>query len=321
MGRYIARRLLLNLLVLWIVATLVFTTIRALPGDFAVTQVATNLELGDQQQQQAIQEARRLLGLDKPLWRQYVTFMGDLLRLDLGRSYDTRRTTWTELGERLPYTLELGLFILIMSFSISIPVGIISAVKQNTWMDYVLRGFSILGVATPVFFVAVVFTLIVLKFHLWKIDIVGRPHFWTSPKDAFFLYIIPATAGGIAGGAGIMRLLRSQMLEVLRQDYIRTARAKGLVGRDVVFKHALKNAMIPVLTVMGLAIANIVSGQVILENMFNIRGVGQFLVTRLFLRDFPPFQGTVILIACVIVMVNLLVDILYAWLDPRIRYT
>lgn len=319
MGRYILRRLLLNIFVLWIVATIVFLAVRALPGDFVLNQVATNLELGDNRA--AIAEAKKQLGLDKPLWRQYVDFMGDLARGDLGTSYDTKRSTWTELSERIPYTLELGIFILIISFSLAIPIGIISALRQDTWVDYGLRTFSILGVSAPVFFVAVLMTLGVLKWDLWKIDIIGRPHFWSEPKAALQLFIIPALAGGIAGGAGTMRLLRSQMLEVIRQDYIRTARAKGLTGSKVVLQHALKNAMLPVLTVMGLTIAGIISGQIILENMFNIPGIGQFLLSRLRLRDFPPFQGTVILISFVVVTMNLVVDLLYAWLDPRIRYS
>lgn len=318
MTQYILRRLLLNVVVIWLVASLVFVAVRALPGDFVLTQVATNLELADNQA--AIAEARRLLGLDKPLWQQYAVFLTGLATGDLGTSYATRRSTWAELGDRLPYTLELGTMIVLIGFSISLPVGIISAVKQDTWIDYLLRGFAILAVATPVFFIAVILTLIVLKYDLWTIDIIGRPHFWTDPKKALTLYIIPAISGGITGTAGVMRLLRSQMLEVLRQDYIRTAHAKGLRRRSVVLRHALKNAMIPVLTVMGLTVSAIVSGQIILENMFNIPGIGQFLFSRLLMRDFPPFQGTVVLIATVIVTVNLIVDILYAWLDPRIRY-
>jgi peptide/nickel transport system permease protein len=247
--------------------------------------------------------------------------MGNLITLDLGTSYTTRRSTWAELADRIPYTLELGTLIVLTAFCISIPIGIISAVKQDTWIDYLLRGFSIAAVATPVFFVAVIFTLLVLRLDLWTIDIIGRPHFWTAPGKAATLYIIPVVAGGIAGGAGIMRLLRSQMLEVLRQDYIRTAQAKGLRARSVIIRHALKNAMIPVLTVMGLQIGGIISGQIILENMFNIPGVGQLLFSRLTNRDFPVFQGTVVLIASVVVTMNLVVDVFYAWLDPRIRYT
>lgn len=319
MTNYIIRRILLNFLVLWIVVTFVFISVRALPGDFVLTQVASNLELGDNRE--AIRLAKKELGVDKPLWQQYIVFMGELMRGDLGTSYETQRTTWTELRERIPYTLELGGMIAIISFAISIPVGIISAVKQNTWVDYVLRTFSILAVATPVFFVAILLTLFVLRTDLFTINIIDDPHFWTDPGTALGRYIIPAIAGGIAGGAGIMRLLRSQMLEVLRQDYIRTARAKGLKERGIWVEHALKNAMIPVLTVMGLTISGIIGGQIILENMFNIRGVGQYLFSRLLRRDFPPFQGTVVLIAFVIVTTNLVVDIMYAWLDPRIRYS
>lgn len=320
MGRYIIRRLLLNVLVLWTVATMVFIAVRLLNSDYVELKLGSNLELSANNED-AKRQARAELGLDKPKWRQYTDFITGIVRGDLGKSYETRKTTWEELGRRIPHTVELGSMIAIIAFSISIPIGVISAVKQDTWIDYVLRTFSILAVAMPVFFIGILLTLFVLENQLFKIEIVGQPHFWTDPKAAFFKYIIPAIAGGIAGGGGIMRLLRSQMLEVLRQDYIRTATAKGLRGRSVVMQHALKNAMIPVLTVMGLTVSGIIGGQVILENMFNIQGVGQYLLSRLNTRDFPPFQGTVLIISFVVVTVNLLVDVLYAWLDPRIRYT
>lgn len=318
MTQYIIRRLVLNLVVLWVVASLVFFAANLLPGDSAERQVATNLELADYSD--AITEARAFQGLDQPLWRRYVDFIADIVTLDFGTSYETGRSTWTELARRIPTTLELGMLIMFVSFAVSIPIGVISAIKQNTWIDYVLRSFAILGIAAPVFFVAVLMTLVVLKFDLFKIDIVGQPHLWNDPAGALKLYLIPTIAGGVAGGAGIMRLLRSQMLEVMHEDYIRTARAKGLIEYTVWVRHAMKNAALPVLTVMGLTIANIVSGQIILENMFNIDGLGRFLFTRLIIRDFPPFQGAVLLIAAVIVTTNLAVDIAYAWLDPRIRY-
>jgi peptide/nickel transport system permease protein len=272
-------------------------------------------------QREAIRLAKKELGLDKPLPQQYVDFMTDLLQGDLGRSYETRRTTWTELKEKLPATMELGFMIAIVSFAIAIPVGVISAVRQNTWVDYLLRGFAILAVATPVFFVAILMSLVVLKYDLFTIDIIGSPHMWSEPAAAIKLYSIPVIAGGVAGAGGTMRLLRSQMLEVMRQDYIRTARAKGLRDRSVYIKHALQNAMLPVLTVMGLTISGIVGGQVILEAMFDIDGVGRYLLRRLTERDFPPFQGTVFLISFVVVTMNLVVDICYAWIDPRIKYT
>ncbi len=319
-GRYIVRRLLLNLLVLWIVATLVFFAVRLLKGDYVNERLGANLELSANNPV-AIKQARHELGLDEPKWQQYFTYLGQLATGNLGKSFETRRSTWTELGERVPFTLELGTLIALLSFGVAIPVGIISAVRQDTWADYVLRGFSILSVATPVFFIAIVMTFFTLKYHLFTIEIVKSPHFWTDPKAAFFKYLIPAIAGGIAGGAGIMRLLRSQMLEVLRMDYVRTARAKGIAPNGVILRHALKNAMIPVLTVMGLTVSGIIGGQIILENMFGIRGVGNYLLYTITNRDYPPFQGTVIIIAFVVVTVNLLVDIMYAWFDPRIRYT
>jgi len=315
---YIIRRLLLNLLVLWFVATLVFIGTHALPSDFAQMRVASTFTGEDQTE--AIRSARRELGLDKPLHQQYVDFMGELARGDLGTSMETQRSTWSELKQRVPTTLELGSIIVLVTFGLSIPIGVISAAKQNTWIDVVLRAVAVLGVAMPVFFVALLLSLLVVKLSLFKIDVVGHPHLWNEPEAAAKLYVIPAIAGGIAGGAGIMRILRSQMLEVMRQDYIRTARSKGLVDSKVWVRHALKNAMLPVLTIMGFTISGIVGGQIILETMFNIDGVGRFLFSRLNARDFPPFQGTVLIIACIIVTMNLVVDLTYAWIDPRIRY-
>ncbi len=318
MTNYIIRRLLLNLLVLWFVATLVFIGTHALPSDFAQMRVASTFTGEDQTE--AIRSARRELGLDKPLHQQYVDFMGELARGDLGTSMETQRSTWSELKQRVPTTLELGSIIVLVTFGLSIPIGVISAAKQNTWIDVVLRAVAVLGVAMPVFFVALLLSLLVVKLSLFKIDVVGHPHLWNEPEAAAKLYVIPAIAGGIAGGAGIMRILRSQMLEVMRQDYIRTARSKGLVDSKVWVRHALKNAMLPVLTIMGFTISGIVGGQIILETMFNIDGVGRFLFSRLNARDFPPFQGTVLIIACIIVTMNLVVDLTYAWIDPRIRY-
>jgi peptide/nickel transport system permease protein len=281
--------------------------------------MAASMEMANQEA--AVEQARKDLGLDKPLAQQYVSYLAGLVQGDLGTSYETQKSTWHEVGRRLKSTLELGTLTMLVSFTLSLPIGVVSAVRQNEWIDYVLRLVAILGVAMPVFVTAIFLSLTVVKLSLFEIDVVGRPHFWTDPVAAAKLYVIPAFAGGVAGGAGIMRILRSQMLEVMRQDYIRTARSKGLVDRTVWMRHALKNAMLPVLTVMGLTVAGIVSGQIILENMFNIDGIGRYLFQSLNTRDFPPFQGTVLLIAAMIVTVNLMVDLIYGWLDPRIRYT
>lgn len=321
MTNYIIRRLLLNVLVLWFVASLVFAATQALPGDYAQRRVVSSIGAEVTDQSEAIAFARKELGLDKPLWRRYLSFMTELGRGDLGTSYETRKSTWQEVSKRIKPTLELGVATMIIAWGLSIPIGVISAVKQNHWIDHLLRGFAILGVAMPVFVVAIFLSLLVVRLSLYEIDVVGRPHLWTDPMGAIKLYSVPALAGGIAGGAGIMRILRSQMLEVMRQDYIRTARAKGLKDRNVWIRHAMKNAMLPVLTVMGFTISSVVGGQIILENMFNIEGVGRYLWQTLNTRDFPPFQGTVIIIAFVVVTVNLVVDLTYAWLDPRIRYS
>lgn len=320
MIQYIVRRLLVNVAVLWVVASLVFFATDALPGDYAIRQVSSQLE-AETDYEEAIRVARKELGLDKPVWERYLLFLGDLVTLDFGTSFESDKSTWSELGQRLPTTLELGSMIVFVAFATSIPIGVISAIKQNTWIDYVLRCFAIFGVAAPVFVTALVLTFIVLRFDLWTIDIIGDPHLWSDPGGALRLYAIAAVAGGVSAGAGIMRILRSQMLEVMRNDYIRTAFAKGLNPRDVWIRHALKNAMLPVLTAMGFTIAGIVGGQIILENMYNIDGVGRYLFNRLTERDLPPFQGTVVLIASVVVTVNLCVDLTYAWLDPRIRYS
>ena len=318
MSRYIIRRLLLNVLVLWFVATMVFLATHALPSDFAEKRLAQTFDVPDQAA--AVAQARKELGLDRPLWRQYASFVGGLAIGDLGTSYETHNSTWKELGRRIGPTLQLSLATMIVSFSLSIPIGVISAIKQNQWIDYVLRGFAILGVAMPVFVSALLLSLMVVKLGLWELDIVGRPVIWKEPISTIKLIGIPAIAGGIAGGAGTMRILRSQMLEVMRQDYIRTARAKGLREQRVWLRHALKNAMLPVLTVMGFTVAGLISGQIILENIFNIDGVGRYLFQSLNQRDFPPFQGAVLVIAAFIVTVNLVVDIAYAGLDPRIRF-
>jgi peptide/nickel transport system permease protein len=316
-GQYIARRVLLNILVLWLVATMVFVAIRVLPGNYATQQFAS-LNLGAVTPE-SIAQAERVLGLDKPYPEQYVDFVGDLLRLDLGKSFRTKRSVWHELGRGLPYSLELGVLVVLVGFSVALPVGVISAVKQDRAPDYALRGLAITALAAPVFWTASIAVIFVLKWDLFRIDVTGQPHLWTDPVGAIQWFLIPMFAGGLSSTAQTMRLLRSQMLEVLHEDYVRTARAKGLSERAVVLRHAMRNAMLPVMTVMGLTLATIIGSQIVLEQMFNIPGVGRMLFQSIFLRDYPLFQGLVILTTVVIVFTNLLVDILYAYLDPRVR--
>ena len=317
MFNYIARRVLLNVLVLWMVATLAFFALRVLPGNYAVQQFAAG-NIGAVTPE-VIAQAEKELGLDKPVARQYLEFLADTVRLDLGESFRSKRSVWYELRQALPYSLELSALIVLVGFSVAIPVGVISAVQQDRWPDYVLRGIAISALAAPVFWTASVAVIFVLRWDLFKIDVIGQPHLWEDPKHALQWYLIPMFAGGLASTANTMRLLRSQMLEVLRDDYIRTARAKGLRERQVVLRHAMRNAMLPVLTVMGLTVATIVSSQIVLEQMFNIPGVGRLLFRSISLRDYPLTQGLVIITTFIIVFTNLAVDILYGYLDPRVR--
>jgi peptide/nickel transport system permease protein len=319
MREYVLRRVLLNIVVLWLVATMVFGALRVLPGNYASQQFASQ-NLGGVTAE-TIREAAKTLGLDEPYLVQYRNFMGDLLRGDLGESFRTHRSVWTEIREAAPYSLELGLLITLVGFSVAIPVGIISAVKQDSLPDYLLRGFAVSALASPVFWTASIAVIFVLRFDLFRIDVTGQPHLWQDPMGALTWYLVPMFAGGFASTANTMRILRSELLEVMRQDYVRTARAKGLNERSVILRHALKNAMLPVITVMGLTIATLVGSQIVLEQMFNIPGIGRLLFQAIFLRDYPLSQGLAILTTTIIVFTNLAVDIVYAYVDPRVRLT
>lgn len=317
MGQYAIRRIVLNFFVLWLVATMVFLAIRVLPGNYATQQFAS-MSLGGVTPE-SIARAESILGLDKPVSEQYIEFMTDLITLDLGESFRTHESVWSEVGDALPYSLELGVLVVLVGFSVAIPVGVISAVKQDKPADYALRGVAITALAAPVFWTASIAVIFVLKWDLLAIDVTGQPHLWTDPWGALQWYLIPMLAGGFASTASTMRLLRSELLEVLRQDYVRTARAKGLAERTVIMRHAMRNAFLPVITVMGLTIATLISSQIVLESMFNVPGVGRMLFQSIFIRDYPLFQGLVIITTFVIVFTNLAVDILYGYLDPRIR--
>ena len=319
MRAYFIRRVLLNFVVLWIVASIVFLAIRVLPGDFATTQFAQLQFRNNTLTTEDIALAREVLGLNKPVYAQYGEFIFDLLQFDLGESFASKRSTWEEVRRALPYTMELGGLVLLIGLLVAMPVGVVSAVSQDRWPDYVLRGFAILALSAPVFWTASILTIFVIKWDIILIDVGGQPHLWEDPWRALQWYLVPALTGGLAGTATIMRLLRSQMLEVLREDYVRTARAKGLTGRVTVLRHALPNAMLPVLTVMGFTIGVVFGGQIILEQMFAVPGMGRLTFGSLTDRDYPLFQGLVLLTAGLVVFTNLGIDMLYGALDPRVR--
>jgi peptide/nickel transport system permease protein len=327
MQQYIIRRSLLNVFVLLLVATMVFGALR-LDSDSVVTQRAAGcFSAGDPESIERCKDtARQELGLDASLPEQYWTFMTDLVQLDFGNSFRTREPVLDEIWLRLDASVELGALQIAVALLIALPIGVISAIRQDTWIDYILRFFSIALLGIPVFVVAIISILIAGRWfggtiiEDWFTPTGSYEDFLDAPMDNIRAIAAPALVGGLATGAIIMRFLRSQMLEVLRQDYVRTAWSKGLKERVIVVRHALKNALIPVLTLVGILLGTVIAGNVILENIYRINGIGFYVVSAAAQLDFPVVQGIVIIVATGLVFVNLFVDIMYGWLDPRIRY-
>jgi peptide/nickel transport system permease protein len=320
MWQYVIRRLLLNIVVVWIVASFVFFAMRVLPGDYAAQQVANAFlaGAGSGTPEEQLAEARARLGTDDPIPVQYGNFFWDIARGDFGNSFQTGEPAMQVTLEALPYSIQLGLMALIIGVVVAIPIGTISAVRQDSLIDDLFRGVAILGLAAPSFFTATLGTLAVVRFDLWDLDIVRHPGFWEDPIKSLQLFIIPALAGGLASGAILMRLLRSQLLDTLRQDYVRTAWAKGLRERAVVVRHVLRNGLLPVVTVAGYLVGALFSGNVILEQMFNIPGMGQRLLQAIMIRDVPVAQTMTLVIATGLVTINLIVDLTYSFIDPRV---
>jgi len=330
MQQYILRRSVLNLLAIFFVVTLIFLLLR-IDTDHVVSMRAQQTQVIEEAKaEEARQIVREDLGLDKPILVQYRTYLWNLAHGDLGESFQAKEKVTEEIGDRIGPSLELGLLQITVALVVAVPIGVISAIRQDTIIDYLLRFFAIALLGIPVFVLAVfVLTLSAQKLGYtpplttYK-DLLPFPPFstgrgvdvWTNLQIMF----MPAICGGLGEGAIIMRFLRSQMLEVMRQDYVRTAWAKGLRERVIILRHSLKNALIPVLTVVGLLLGIIVSGNVILETIFVIPGIGLWVVNAIGESDYPIIQGVVLVVAGVLVFINLLVDITYAWLDPRIRY-
>lgn len=321
MHQYVIRRVLLAVPTIFLVVTLTFLATHIQP-DYAERSLAAGYSQGGDREK-ALEQVRKSLGTDRPLHVQYGDYLLDVLKGDFGRSFLTKNSVMSELGERLAPSVELGILQISLGLLISVPIGIISAVKQDTWIDYLLRFVAVLGLAIPSFYLATIASLVAFRWLSFSPPLVTTAYreIWEDPVANLQMMALPAVAGAFSIGAVIMRLLRSQLLEVLRQDYVRTAAAKGLANRVIIFRHVLKNALIPVVTVLGLLVATLFSGQVVLEQMFSIPGVGLFLVTSLQQNDFPVVQGVVLLVGILLVTTNLVVDLAYAWLDPRIRYS
>ncbi len=331
MQQYLIRRILLNFFVLFLVATMVFGALR-IDSSSVISRRAGGCFAGGTDPaliEQCREVAKAELGLVDSIPKQYITFIWDTVRLDLGTSSTGNKDEIIgEIWERAGPSIELGLLQIMFALAIALPIGVISAVKQDGWVDYLLRFFSILALGIPVFVLAVLVILVTSRYAegTFLADWLG-PHVnyvgpFEDPIQNFKIMFAPAVLAGLGTGAIIMRFLRSQMLEVLRQDYVRTAWAKGLKERVVIIRHALKNAFIPVLTIVGILLGNIVSGNVILEFIYGIPGLGNYIVLNISQNpNFPAVQGVVIVVAAVLVFVNLLIDVAYGWLDPRIRYS
>jgi peptide/nickel transport system permease protein len=310
---YLVRRSLLMVVTLFGISVIIFTLLRIVPGN--VVDILFDAAGFVDQADKAKLEAE--LGLDKSIPMQYAAWIGGLARGDLGYSYVSEKPALAEILPRIPITARLAGLALLFSILFGVPLGVISAVKQDTGLDYALRLVSLSGLSMPAFWLGL---LILMGFVAATGNI---PIYSAAPKsawDSLLMYSVPAAAVGFRSSALIMRLTRSSMLEVLRQDYIRTARAKGATEASVNYRHALRNALLPVVTVIGIEAAFLVGGLIVTETVFNIPGIARFLVEAIRWRDYPIVQNLVMFVAVIVVVVNFAVDMLYAALDPRIRY-
>jgi peptide/nickel transport system permease protein len=316
-GFYILKRLAAMIPTLLGVAVLIFVLLRIVPGDVVEARFLTQ---GSQFQSQELMDIeRKKLGLDQPVWKQFTTWMAGLARFDFGVSMWTGSPISEEIKLRFALSLQLAIMASLIAQLLAIPLGILAAVKQDTWVDYAVRVFSIAGLATPSFWLGILMILTMLIVFQWVPPMVFTP-LWVDPWENLAQLIWPALAVGYRYSAVGTRMMRSAMLEVLHEDYIRTARAKGLWLKLILTRHALKNAILPVLTVMSLEFAFLLGGLVVTEQVFNLNGLGMLFVEAISRRDYTLTQALVMLVATIFLFVNFVVDIAYAWLDPRIRY-
>jgi len=309
---YIIKRLIAMLPVLALVSLIVFTIIHLTPGDPAL------IMLGEEATPQALAALRHELGLDQPLPVQYLVWLSHVLRGDLGRSIRTNQPVIEAITQRLPVTLELTTLAMVISIMAAIPAGIISATRRNSASDLISTTLALLGISMPSFFLAILL-IFVFSLKVRWLPPMGYTPLQKGVWENLRGMVLPAVTLGTAAMAIVARLTRSTLLEALQQDYIRTARAKGLREQAVMYSHALRNAMIPITTILGLQIGFLLGGAVITETIFALPGVGRLVVASIFERDFPLVQGVVLVLALMHLVINLIVDLLYAYLDPRIR--
>ena len=315
MTQYIIKRLFLTIPVLVMVSFISFALIRIVPGDVLDVMYADSPLTNEQ-----IQDLRVQLGMDKPMFVQYWDWISGVIRMDAGNSLWTRRPVLKEISDRLPVTIQLALMAFVIKMLIGVPVGVLAATHRDQAADQITRLIAIIMLALPNFWVATMFIVFSASTFGWIPPIGGVASPWKDPWVNIQQFLIPAFLLGSDASASIIRLTRSTLLEVVHQDYVRTAFAKGLTDRRVWWVHATKNAMIPVITAAGTQLGGLMGGTVITENIFSLPGVGQLTLSAIHHRDVPQLQMNILFLATVYVMLNLLVDLSYAWFDPRIRY-
>ena len=318
MQGYVAKRLLLFVPTLVLVTMLVFALMRLIPGDPAYLRLAGADGIATFSKEQLAKEQARL-GTDRPIHEQYGDWVWNMLRLDFGISMYHDTPIADDLKDRFLVTLELTFLALLLAIGLAVPLGVISAMYQDRWADYLARVLAISGVAMPTFWTAILMIYFLVLLFGW-LPPLGYENLWDKPAANLQQLIFPAIALGFYDMALIARVTRSSMLEVLRDDYIRTARSKGLEERVVITRHALKNAFLPILTISGWQFGRLLAGTVIIESIFLVPGMGKLLIDSIFQRDYTMIQAIVMVVAVVVLFLNLLIDLLYGWLDPRIRY-
>jgi len=317
MWQYVVKRLLLMIPTLLGAALVIFLLMNLVPGDVALLIIGG--DQGGDINTHELEKLRQQLGLNRPLFVQFLSWLWGVMRLDFGKSLWTGASVIEELMIRLPLSLEVAIAATVVSIIIAIPLGTLAAIRQDTWVDYVVRVISIGGLAMPAFWTGILIILLLVIYFEWAppLEYVSITR---DPWENFQQLVWPIVTVGYRNAAVISRMTRSTVLEVMREDYVRTAWAKGLRERWVVMKHALKNAILPVITIIGTEVAFLIGGLVVTETVFTLNGVGRFMVDAIAHRDIPVVQTLVLLIAFAFVFVNLIVDLLYAWIDPRISY-
>jgi peptide/nickel transport system permease protein len=322
MYQYILRRVLLTIPTLLGAAALVFLLMRLIPGDICLVRLAGG---GASFDPKALAACHAEIGIDRPWLVQFAEFIWGAIRLDFGTSMWSGKPVIQEIAARLPISLEIAIIATVVAISLAIPLGTISALKQNSWLDVVVRIFAIGGIATPSFWIGIVSILLVLDI---SSAFTGKPWMppidyvplWKDPLANLSMVLLPAITVGYRYAAVSMRMTRSAMLEVMKEDYIRTARAKGMINKAIINRHALKNALLPIVTLIGIEFAFLIGGLVVTEQVFNLNGVGRLFVQAVQNQDYTLTQALVMLTVAVFVFTNLVVDLLYGWLDPRIRF-